>query len=791
MKNNYRQKSGAQWFAKNSIVEACAFSALLSMGCSSLSAAQLEEIVVTAQKRVENLQDVPIAITAVTGDSIRSAGISKMEDLAPSIPNFQFAEAVSGSDNMFMRGIGSGPNFGFEQAVGQVVDGFFFGRSRFGRATFLDVERVEVLKGPQGALIGKNTSGGAINITTAKPTDELEGWISATYEMEANEGYTIEGAVSGPITDTFKARLAARMDDRDGWVKNDITGDDQQEQDDITARLTLLWELTEDIDATFLYQTGDFHRDGRTRQLSLCGAGLRNFDPDGPGPAPAGALFGALTAQGEDCKANYHRNVVNTQNGSGNSEGFETDFDIYGLTLNWNFENFTVTSLTGFAEYETLDLADIDATIAEIAGMEATEDYEQWSQELRITSTSDSAIDYIAGIFIQHTEQTTDFRRDFATLPGINTVGSNVILTEQEGDTYAIFGQVTWHLSDQWEVTLGGRFTKEEKDADQVQFSSELFTATPTVLNPLLVPGPGAPNPAAPAHTVKADRTENAFSPTLNVSWRPNDNSMYYASIRRGFKGGGFDHQFSVPQSANLANFEFEEEEVTSFELGAKLTLAEGAAQLNVALFRSEYDDLQVSALNSADTTFNVGNAASAITQGLEMDVKWAATDRLTLNFAGAYLNAEYDDYENAPCNTDQIITGGCPNPVSQTQDLSEEALQYAPDLSLTASAEYIWSLSDSLELTGFVQLTHSDEFALSLDLDPNLMEDSYTKVNARLTLGEVEGRWELSLVGRNLSDKTTTNFGNDGLGGGFMAGTYFRMVDAPRSLAIQGKLSF
>ncbi|MCB1678421.1 MAG: TonB-dependent receptor [Halioglobus sp.] len=791
MKNSPVAVTSTGEFKHRSLLEACTMSALLGLTGNSLQAAVLEEVVVTAQKREESLQDVPISITAVTGSSLRSAGIAKMEDLAPSIPNFQFSEAVSGSDNMFMRGIGSGPNYGFEQAVGQVVDGFFFGRSRFGRATFLDVERVEVLKGPQGALIGKNTSGGAINITTAKPTQEFEAWISPTWEFEANEGYTVEGAVSGSLTENLRARLAARVDDRDGYVHNDITGDDQQEQDDMTARLTLVWDLAENAAATLMVQTGDFDRQGRTRQLSLCGAPLRNFDPDGPGPAPAGALFNSLVAQGEDCAANYHRNVVNTHHGRGNFEGFETDFDIYGVTLNWELEGVTVTSLTGYAEYQTLDEADIDATIAEIAGMEATEDYEQWSQELRMVSDTGGAMDYIAGVFVQHTEQTTHFRRDFAALPGIDTIGSNLIRTDQEGDTYALFGNVTWRFSERWGITLGGRYTREKKEADQVQFGTELYTVTPAVLNPVLLPGPGAPNPAAPAHRVSGDRTENAFSPTLNITWHATHDSMYYASARRGFKGGGFDHQFSAPQSGNLNSFEFEEEEVTAFEVGAKLTLADGAAQFNVALFRSEYDDLQVSALDSANTTFNVGNAASATTQGIEADLKWAATERLTLNIAGAWLDAEYDDYEDAPCNTHQVLAATCPNPAAGTQDLSGQSLQYAPDVSVTASAEYVWPLGAALELIGFVQMVYSDEFALSLDLDPNLYQDSYTKYDARLTLADTGGRWELSLIGRNLNDETTTNFGNDGLGGGFMAGTYFRMVDMPRAVAVQARLNF
>lgn len=767
------------------LAQAIALATLIGIpGSQTFAALELEEIVVTAQKRAQSLQDVPIAISAVSGDSISSSGIAKMEDLAPSIPNFQFAEAVSGSDQLFMRGVGSGINFGFEMAVGQVIDGFFYGRSRFGRASFLDIERVEVLKGPQGALIGKNTSAGALNITTAKPTDEFEAWVSTTYEFEADEGYTVEGAVSGPLTDSLKARLAVRVDDRDGWVHNDITGDDQQKTEDITARLTFLWEPSADVDVTLAYQFGDFDREGRTRQLSKCGDGLKNFDPDGPGPAPAGALFNALVASGEDCKANFNRNVVSTRNGQGNSEGFTTEFDTLGLTVNWEVGEHTLTSLTGYAEYDTEDLVDIDATFAELVAMDAIESFEQVSQEFRIVSPIGEKLDYIAGVYLLHTEQQVDFSRHFVAQPP-GFAHSNLIATEQESDTAALFGQVTFHLSETWDLTVGGRYTRETKDALQVQTPTDLFSLTPSALDFSLAP---VPLPGTTSHTLDRDRTESNFSPNLNVQWQPDNDTMYYASISKGFKGGGFDMQLDGNQASAAQTFEFEEEEVLAYELGAKLTLAEGAAQLNLALFRSEFDDLQVSSLTGTSATFNVGNAASAITQGLEADLKWALTERLTLSAAMAYLDAEYDEFDNAQCNTDQLLNGSC---AGGTQDLSGKPLQYAPDWSGTLSAEYVLPLSGALELTGFMQVIYSDEFSLALDRDPNLTQEDYTKVDARLTLSDTDHSWEISLIGRNLGDETTSNFGNDAIGGPMMAGTYFRMIDAPRSLALQGRLHF
>ncbi len=751
---------------------------------TGLSAQALEEVIVTAQKREQSLQDVPISISTLSGDDIRAGGISRLEDMSASVPNFSFTEAVSGSDNVFMRGIGSGINYGFEQAVGQVIDGLFFGRSRFGRAAFLDVERVEILKGPQGALIGKNTSAGAINITTAKPTEEFEAWGSGTWEFEGSEGFNFEGAVSGPLSDRLRARVALRYDEREGYVKNVLDGGSEQSLDDFTVRAIIKWDITDTLDATLMYQRGDFNRTGRSAQLSECGEALRNFDPDGPGPAPAGALFNSIVATGEDCTANYVHNVQLTKNGEVVPQSFNTEFNIVGLTLNWEiFGGHILTSVTGYSDYNTLDDLDVDLTPAPIAAVEATEDYKQWSQELRLTSPFGENFDYMAGVFMQFTNHDVNFRRDFIAVPPPLTPAGNLITTAQESDTWAVFGQFTWHITPAWDLTVSGRFTHEKKEATQIQTPTVLHTNLPTIL----VPPAG---PASAIHDIVGKRTENNFSPTASLQWRISDNAMLYSSVARGFKGGGFDMQNNGVQALAEASFEFEDEDVTAYELGAKLKLLDGMAQLNIALFRGEFENLQVSTIDSTTTTFNVGNAASAVSQGLEVDLKWALTDRLLFNAAFAYLDAKYDKFPDAPCNFVLIASGNCTG-VGQTTSLNGKVLPFAPEVSATFSGEYVLPVSDTMELVSFVQINYSDSYFLILDLDPNALQDSYTKVDARMTLRSINRTWEVSLLGRNLTNKLTRSFANDALGGPFMAGSYFSFVDAPRSVALQASFKF
>lgn len=720
----------------------------------------IEEITVTAQKREESLQDVAISIFAVGGEEIRAGTIDKLESLAPMVPTLHVAEGFA-NDQLFVRGFGSGNNFGFEQAVGQQIDGYFYGRSRFGRVQFLDIERLEVLKGPQGAIIGKNTTAGALNITTAKPTDEFEAWLSATVNFDNAEGEMVEGAVSGPLTEDLSGRLALRWEDRDGYVSNSVTGEEDQALEDYAGRVTLNWKATPKLNVLLQYAHGDLQRHGRNMEVSACSA----------------AYIAFLGGGSQDCRVNGRRNALAPRNGVGNFEVQDSEFDTVGLTLTWQFDRFRVTSLSGYADYSYLDQGTVDRTPFEFLNSDLGEDYEQFTQELRFTSEPGKAIDYILGIFYQDTDQSTLF--DLHIVPdGGNT---RHIVTDQEGETYAVFGQLSWHLNERLDLIVEGRYTHEQKEGHQMQQPLDIYTT-----DPVMGPGSGGTAGVFNLHRVKGGRSENDFSPGVTVEWHPSGERMYYASVKRGFKGGGFDHQLNATQAVAENNFEFDEEVVTAFEMGGKLTLAQGRAQLNIALFYSEFDDLQVSALVPADISFLVTNAASASSQGVELDLKWRLTESLTLSAAMANLDTEFDKFDNAACYQGQTSSQGCR--ADGTQDLAGRPLQFAPEWSYSISLQHVVILDDQLKLTSFLLAYYVDDQLLALDQDPMTLQEDYIKVDARLTLGDVDDRWEISLVGRNLSDKTTTNFGNDV--GSFM-GTYFRMVEAPRIFALRGTLRF
>ena len=745
--------------------------AALGMGCllmvqtSTIHAATLEEVVVTAQKREQNMQDVPVAIQAVLGEDMRASGIEKMEVLAPTIPSLHVSEAFGG-DQIFLRGLGPGVNFGFEQAVGQVVDGFFYGRSRFSRLQFLDLERVEILKGPQGAIIGKNTTAGAINITTANPTDEFEAWATISQEIEGAEGETYEGAISGPLTDSIKARLALRFEDKDGFLDNKTTGKNDQSRNDLAGRVKVMFEPSDNFSAMLQYGFSDIERDGRNIQPIHCSAVMR-------------ATIASLGIN-EDCKLNDTRSTIDTHQGVGGFEFQDTEASTMGMTLAWAFDAFTITSLSGYAEYEYTDGGFGSYTGIENFAIDITEDYKQFSQEIRMVSNGGEKVDYIVGIFYQDQSLDSDFDLNIGSL-GPNTFNRNRrIQTDQESDTIALFGQVSWHLTEQWDVTFEGRYTREEKDGHSVQFPAALYGKDP-------VPGPGSGGPAGVfnVHDVKDDLSENDFSPGLVLQWMPTDNAMYYASIKKGFKGGGFDHQLTANQEdASDGRFSFGDEQVISTELGGKLTIADGAARLNFSIFRNEYDELQVSSQIST-ATFAVGNAASAITQGVETELEWRVTDALTVTAAVALLDAEFDEFPGGPCSQYQIANAMCPD---GTQDLSNQTLPYAPDYSFNGTVEYVVPLSDNFELIGFLRAYGEDEKQLALDMDPNTVQDSFTKVDARITLADTVGRWQVSVIGRNLGDETTISFANDIT---LFNGSYFGVTEAPRSIILQGTLRF
>ena len=728
----------------------------------------LEEVIVTAQKRAESLQDVPISVQAMDGQRMQDAGIQKIEDLANYVPNFNMTESAVGNQ-VFMRGVGSGVNQGFDQSVGMFIDGIYAGRSQQFRTPFLDVAMVEVLRGPQGTLFGKNTIAGAINITTARPSDTFEAEIRALYEFEYGDT-EYEGFVTGPITDNLSGRFAARYGEKDGYLDNKALNEDEANREEDAFRGSILWTPTDTLEFILKGETGSFDVEGRQTQVS---------NLDGLFQVPAFGIsqpLAGLTDPREDGKVDDDKFAD-----SHSREQTDTDSDNIVLTVNWDLGEFLVTSITGYSGYEFQELSDVDFTDLRFIQQDIDQDFDQYSQELRLTSPLGERFEYIVGFYYQDQDLENKGRIDFDLAEaGITTLPSTDLSTyrefEQDAETWALFGQGTWHITDSWHLTVGLRWNNEDKDATQRLVVADFGETTPTS-NPFNVVLANAVAGTVP-HEYDENRSVSDTAPTVTLTWDYSDDTMLYARYAKGFKSGGFNE---AETTGVLDRFRFDDEEADAFEIGSKMILLDGAATLNTAVFYTEYTDRQVSSFEGV--TFVVGNAAESTSQGVEMDGRWLVTEHLTIGASLAYLDSEFDDFKNASCQALDTTPG---QPC--TQDLSGEDTQFAPEWSGNLSVQYRRPLTDGLEFIGQADANYTDDYFYAQDLDPEEQTDSYTEYNARLAIAETSGKWEVALVGKNLSDETTNIHGNDIPS---FTGAHYVFTSNPRTVAVQGIVRF
>lgn len=786
----------------------------------------LEEVVVTAQKRSESLQDVPISMLAMSGETIREQGISRMDDFTVNIPAAKVAQSPI-STFVFIRGVGTpGSNQGMEQSVAIFHDGIFMGRHQLARAPFMDLERVEVLRGPQSILFGKNSIGGAFSAHTAQPTDEFEASISALYEPGDNER-EVTTVVSGPLSDKVRGRLAMRSYEIDGWVENILTGEDGPERDDFTVRGTLEWDLTEDLTVNMKYEKSSFDRIGSSAQISRIDPQDTAFDV--LAPSVISGLNDFLSGGG--LAFDDKRAVINDGGAAGIAAGVipnlpgypnkndksENDVELAHLKLEWDLGgDYTLTSITGYAHYDYRDICDCDFSAIPLIQVDATEDYDQWSQELRITSPVDDEINYIAGVYYHRSDLA------YRSIEGLGTAlagGGTPNVTrdyqlEQEQEMWAAFGSVTFNITDTTRGTIGLRYSEEKKEIDhklEKKFTAGAFGYGSSAAdydqfeadNPAIAAGLDANLwlglLATSEHDIRdRKRDEEHVSWSLNLEHDLNEDVLLYATASTGFKGGGFDGRYLGTNDGSA--FEYDEEEAISFELGAKMTLLDGAATLNVAAFRTEIDDYQVSIFDGA-TSFLVTNAAEAISEGVEMDVRWRATEELTVSAALTWLDSRFESFDNAPCTAAETtaainaagsaFVNACTNaadPLSVGTDASGKPNIFAPEWASNLTLDYLIPVMGNMEFRSVLTLNYSDEYFNVEDLDPVTKQDAYTKVDLRVSLGEQDGSWEVALVGKNLTNEEISANTNDQP---LVRGNYYSLLDRLRSVAIQGSYRF
>lgn len=815
----------------------------------------LEEIVVTSQYREQSLKDVPISVSVVSGDFMRKQSIDKMADLQFSVPNFTMAESGIGT-NVFIRGIGSGNNQGFEQSVGIYVDGIHHGRAQQSRAPFLDLARVEVLRGPQSILFGKNSVAGALNITTAKPTNEFEGSASISYEPTDGEKEATL-VLSGPISDKIRVRVAGRYHDLDGYIENLTLGRKEPAQEDWTLRGTIEMDVSDNLTATLKVERSEFDVLGR------------NMEIDGELPATAGPFTGLLYSQiltifGQDPSV-----LNNTLDGKRHSNGdfsYNQQTEVV-LTLNWELGDHVLTSTSGYSDFNFDDNCDCDFTGGNIFTLPLSEQFEQFSQEIRLTSPGGEVVDYILGAYFQTTkhgyQDAIEIDGDSVLVPLLNgnpgfaafaplfgvlgVTGAGDLFADTAGPrdakvdakVYSAFAQLSWHMTDQLTLQLGGRLTHEKKSGSRnltitnldgspltgaKQLAPEFYAIAfdiassnivgdnlADVLTPiatdLLGPIAGPPTAAGLAagfgpvfgsftdplgtHPVSGRRSETKFSPDVKLIYDVSDEAMVYASWVKGSKSGGFDFRANNRgREASMEEaFEFEDENATNYEIGGKLVVADGAAEINFAAFFTKFSDLQVSIFDGA-LGFNVGNAAKAEVKGIEVDGRWQASENLTLHGSMAYTDFQFKDYVNGQCYFGQAPNG--PSAANGDCDYSGKTQQLVSDFQATFGFNHYYDISSGLTVNTSANMFYTSSYDASPQLDPKLVQPGYATVNARISLASDDG-WEFAVLGENLTDHTVKLFAADAplSGSTFGAIANYNFLNRGRTVTFQATMDF
>jgi iron complex outermembrane receptor protein len=799
--------------------------AILAAGASATTSAQmLEEIVVTAQQRAESLQDVPVSVSAISAQKMSNAGVVDLESLSAYVPNFSINQTPGSGTIMAIRGISSGVNAGFELSVGMYNDGVFYGRSRLASMPLFDLQRVEVLRGTQSILFGKNSIAGAVSMTSAKPTDEFEGSFTALYEPDADE-QDLRLVMSGPLTDNLRGRIAIMDRQQEGYFKNTTLNRDEQIEDESFIRGTLAWDVTDNATASLKVSQTNIDTEGSNLEV------YNSIDNGNPGSIDHLTALNILQARLGRPSVDGELNRVRDNNG----DAFEIELNNATLNVEWALEGLTISSTTAMVGYDYETLCDCDFSGAIVISIDVAEEYEQFSQEFRFTSELGNTFDYIGGLFYQSSEM--DYS-DSIGLPvnGIAPIAINLLSPvaapiaalapgaatgryfESDSDLWAAFLQVTWNINDDLRLTVGGRYTDETKEGSREQVH---FTAAGDAL-----PAPTTPwaldltnlgtyenlfglFSLEPYEKIKGDYDDTSFSPVITGQWDMNDETMLYATWTKGYKSGGFDGRSNGHPDENVNNaqnvsallngrdgaitgsFEFDREEAETIELGAKMTLADGAAELNVALYRTEFTDLQTSQFDGT-LGFNVTNAGAATIQGLEVDGRWAVTENLVLTASGAYLDFKFDDFPNSQCAFGQApnspdFPGLC--------DQSGERKEYTPEYQFNIGANWEAPITDGLVLKLAADANYMDDYLYSETLDEETRQEATTVVNARIALVEVDNVWEVALIGRNLTDETILNFGgNTPLAGVMTNGTgnsYYAFVNRPRNVAVQFNYNF
>ncbi len=714
------------------------------------------EIVVTARKREEKAQDVPISMTVLTGGQLVSQGVRELQDLMQHAPDFQQSNGAIGGFRT-MRGAGSvGSNFSFEQSVGLFFDEVSFGRNPQGRLPIFDVERAEVLRGPQVLSFGNSTTAGAVSIVTKKPGHHLSADLTSSYEFNQKQ-FILKGGATLPLGDNVSVRVSGVTDQLSkGWVAaRTPTSVSYDPRNNINAgRIILKADPAPNISMTLKYEHDDVRYDGSNM---ITTTNRNNF------PFIPSIVFGTDTYRGPAAPFNV-------------TPAIRMKNDTYQGTLEFKLGGLTLTSNTAYWHYKFSQFEDAETTSAPIAISNPRDNFKQFSQELRLSGTIGERIEFITGLYYQHDDEFGEFilsgNRAALGIANPPPAFARVSGVDQTARTWSGFVDLTIRLAEGLTINPGIRYTDIERNGRQFAYGSEILSDVPTNAYDAYL----APVFGAVTHNFQLSAPEHHAMPQLIITYEPHSDLTVFAKFVQGAKTGGFDFNYVANDPTQA---QFRAEKVTDYELGIKGALLDRTLQFSLTAFNAKYRDLQLSVFSV--NRFVVSNAGGQRSQGLEFDFDWrTAIQGLTLNGSLTYLDAKYTDFKGASCTLDQALS----RPAPCTQDLTGARSGFSSKWYASLGAAYEQDIG-AYRLALAVDGNFRSSYRPSTNNDPISLQGPQLLLNARAQFGPADGPWHLAVFGRNLTNELYSNFWSPN-GAALTPGVSVASVERTRQIGVE-----
>ena len=751
----------------------------------------LEEVIVTARKQEERLQDVPISMTAYTSKDIERYQTQSLVDVGTLTPGLVINSSSNPTGTIFLRGIGASDNSpSIDQAVSINVDGVQVSQAQIIRLAQLDLQQIEVLKGPQSLFYGKDSPAGIISMVSADPGRRFESKIRTGYEIY-NQQEFLEAMVSGPLNAVLGARLDAYASNQNGWFVNQVPAEagvsvpgvnTYPDQRQYFGRLTLVYTPSEVFDIKLKLNEGRVIQEGGGTnggdEIYLCPTGTPQnaFGSYDPTPCRLGRYYSSGGISPQEAALNDM---------FGNGEPFLTSEQTLGsLTANYRpAKKLTVTSVTGYYKDGEDSADNYCRSVIPCLPAAAHVDISQWTEELRARTSFDWPVNFLVGAFYQH----LTLSEATAVIFGVPLAPAPTLYENFHGkeitNSYSGFGQVSYDFAPLWELTVGARYTSEGKTEDLLRY--------PSLLNGF---GPAGPIPLTHPN-VHFDN----ISPEATLNYRPTHDLTFYGAYRQGFVAGGFNFvSFLAPGSDNS----YRPETVQGGELGVKGLGFDGQVRFEADIYHYKYSQLQLSTFDPATLSLPVINAGAATIAGVEGALVYAPKPLPHLSFRGsaAYNHNKYDNFISE-CYSGQTSAQGCNRNFSggnyNSQSLGGAPLSHAPTWAATLGTSYESIINDRMSLRSSVDTTYSSAFYTTVQESPRAVQGQFWKLNMSLALHSDRG-WEVALIGKNLTNRLTLTEGYEtvltghgyGKPGPIVPSDMDAVLTPPRTLMIQFTLS-